>query len=385
MEKLKNPNRNIFLIYQGRFPSEMAAALFAAKSCESFAEVDNKVTMLVPRRLGRVKDDPFKYYKIKNNFKVVHLPVIDLFKVPFLNYVAFVLNHITFAVSCLVYLLLRANKEDVIYSNETLPLLLPAYFFKNSLYEVHNYPERNLFMYKRLFAHMRWILVTNRWKLEKLVEQFNLPQGKSFYEPNAVEIEEFDIPVFKEEARRKLNLSINKKLVVYTGHLYSWKGADTLAHAATLLTDDYSVLFVGGTKHDLKRFKDEFGSITNVQFIGHRPHPEVPLWQKAADVLVLPNTAKEDISKYYTSPMKLFEYMASKRPIVASRIPSIVEILNDENAVLVEPDNHKALSDGIMKVLNDGSLSKRLNSKAFKDIQFHSWHARALRIMKEIN
>jgi glycosyltransferase involved in cell wall biosynthesis len=55
------------------------------------------------------------------------------------------------------------------------------------------------------------------------------------------------------------------------------------------------------------------------------------MWQKAADALVLPNTAKEDISKYYTSPMKLFEYMASRRPIVATNIPSITEIINEEN------------------------------------------------------
>ena len=81
--------------------------------------------------------------------------------------------------------------------------------------------------------------------------------------------------------------------------------------------------------------------------------------------------------------MKLFEYMASKRPIIASEIPSITEILNEKNAILIPPDNPKILTDTIVKVCND-SVLERLESianTAYSGVQEHSWQKRAHRIL----
>ena len=87
--------------------------------------------------------------------------------------------------------------------------------------------------------------------------------------------------------------------------------------------------------------------------------------------------AKEDISKYYTSPMKLFEYMAVGRPIVASHIPSIAEILNEENSVLVKPDDPEALARGIRFVLENNEFAEKISSQAYIDVQKYTWEARA--------
>src|SRR3989338_7168842 len=92
----------------------------------------------------------------------------------------------------------------------------------------------------------------------------------------------------------------------------------------SLLTLNFAVGFVGGTEKDRAKVKvksEKLKNKDNVKIIEHRPHDEIPFWLRAADILVLPNTAIEDISKYYTSPMKLFEYMASGRPIVPSDLP----------------------------------------------------------------
>ena len=118
---------------------------------------------------------------------------------------------------------------------------------------------------------------------------------------------------------------------------------------------------------------------------GYRPPSEIPLWLKAADVLVLPNSAKKDISKFYTSPMKLFEYMASKRPIVASNLPSLREILNKENAILlVEPDNPEALAQGIKQAMEDRNLVQTITQNAYDDVQNYTWEKRAEKILKFI-
>lgn len=118
--------------------------------------------------------------------------------------------------------------------------------------------------------------------------------------------------------------------------------------------------------------------------VGHRPHQEIPYWLKAADVLVLPNSAKEKISRFYTSPLKLFEYMASGTPIVASDLPSIREVLNEKNAVLVKPDSPEFLTAGIMKVLENPYLSDKISKQAFQDVQNYTWEKRAEKILRFI-
>ncbi|MHB1118324.1 MAG: glycosyltransferase family 4 protein [Minisyncoccota bacterium] len=373
--------KTLFLIFHGRFPSEKAASLFAAKSCEAFAERGYRVTLLVPRRLGVNKRDPHEFYGVHKNFRVVYLPTVDLFRVPVFSRVAFHVSLCVFAVSTLVYLMVRSGRSDVVYSNEHLPLLLASYVRENTFYEVHDMPERNHAFYALLFRRIKGLIITNRWKLEHIAKTFMLLSTKLFYEPNAVDVSDFDLTITKEEARTKLGITSQAPIVLYTGHLYSWKGVDTLARAAGILDSRASVYIVGGTNEDVARFKKEFGGIPNLHIVGYRPHKEIPVWQKAADAVVLPNTAREDISKYYTSPMKLFEYMASRRPIVATNIPSVQEIVNNLNAIMVIPDDQEAMARGVIEALENTNLVGEITERAYQDVELHTWDKRARRIL----
>ncbi len=378
-----NNKKKIFYIFHGRFPSEKAASLFAAKSCEALANQGVELTLLVPRRLRRSKSDLFEYYQIKKNFNVVFLPTIDLFSVFFVKKIAFFVSFILFSVISFVYLLVKVNRRNIIYSNETLPLILASLAFSNTFYEVHDFPETKFFFNRVLFKRLKWLLSTNKWKKQKLQEVFDLSPRKIIYEPNAVEVSNFNIKITKSEARKQLNLPEMTKIVVYTGHLYSWKGVSTLAEATKKISN-VLVFFVGGTDKDVREFKHRYGYIKNIRIVGHRTHSEMPIWQKAADVLVLPNTAKEDISKFYTSPMKLFEYMASGTPIVASRITSILEILNRGNSELSIPDNPASFAKKINCVIKNTSKSSSLSKQALSDVKKYSWDKRAKRIIKFI-
>ena len=108
------------------------------------------------------------------------------------------------------------------------------------------------------------------------------------------------------------------------------------------------------------------------------------MFLKTADVLVLPNSAKEAISALYTSPLKLFEYMASRKPIVASNLPSIREVLNEKNSILVRPDDAWALVGGIKKALEDIVLSGRISQAAFENAREYTWEKRAAKIIRFI-
>jgi hypothetical protein len=75
-------SKKLFLIFHGRFPSEKAAALFAAESAAAFAGQNYEVTLIAPRRLGRFNESCFDFYGLPKNFKVVFLPTVDLFWIP---------------------------------------------------------------------------------------------------------------------------------------------------------------------------------------------------------------------------------------------------------------------------------------------------------------
>lgn len=394
--------RDLFLIFHGRFPSEKAAALFAAKSAEAFAGQKLETTLVAPRRLGRSKQSASVFYGARDNFKVVYLPVIDLFWLPLvsrsrvLQKLAFFVSFASFSLSCVYFFTIRlfgdtTRSEAVLFSNEWLPLLALSFLSKNTFYEMHDFPESGHAFFARFLRRIRWVLIHNRWKSDNAQKRFGLDPKKILCRANAVDITQFAILLSKTEARRQLvqahpwlvALALDTKLVMYTGHLYGWKGVDVLAAASALLPADTKTIFVGGTPADVTAFKLRHAeAILNgrVVVIGHRPHTEIPVWQKAADVLVLPNTAKEDISKYYTSPMKLFEYMASDRPIVASDIPSIREIVDDHSVLFVPADDAEALAKGISKTIDEPTISDRLAKAAFEQVKVNTWQARAAEI-----
>lgn len=173
-------------------------------------------------------------------------------------------------------------------------------------------------------------------------------------------------------------------VVAYAGHLYPWKGVDVLLQALSQLPD-VDGLIVGGHpgEPDLERTKALAGTLGisgRVTFAGLVRPGNVPALIATADVLVLPNTATS-ISTAYTSPLKLFEYMAAGKPIVASGLPSIREVLRDgESAVLVEPGNADALAAGIRHVLDDKALAERVAHTAFELAASYGWDRRAERL-----
>lgn len=228
----------------------------------------------------------------------------------------------------------------------------------------------------------RGIIVTSQ-RIKEFFIKNGISSEKILVAPNGVDIKKFDVQCSKLEARRKLNLPQDKKIVLYTGHLYEWKGAQTLAEASQYLPENAEVYFVGGTKEDIERFKIQ-NSRFEIQIIGHRPRQEIPFWLKAADILVLPDLAVKDILKYGASPMKMFEYMASKKPIIASDLPTIREILNEKNAILIKPDNPKELAKGIKEILENPELSAKISNQAFQDVQQHTWQNRAKKIIEFI-
>ena len=170
----------------------------------------------------------------------------------------------------------------------------------------------------------------------------------------------------------------------YAGHLYPWKGVELVVEAVAALPDARGLIVGGHDKEpDLARVKDfaaQLNCATRITFTGMLPPRAVPAKLAEADVLVLPNP-RSAMSNAYTSPLKLFEYMASGRPIVASDLPSLREVLrHGANAILVEPGNPQALVAGIEQIKKDAALGERLAAQALRDVGEFTWARRAERL-----
>ncbi len=176
------------------------------------------------------------------------------------------------------------------------------------------------------------------------------------------------------------------KVVMYIGQLYPWKGVDVLVRAMQSVPRGELVI-VGGLPPEpdlerVKRLAAELGLEERVHFRGFVPPPKFDAEKRQASVFVIPNL-DSTTARLFTSPLKLFEAMACGRPIVASDLPSIREVLEDgANALLVPSGDASALAGAITKLLSEPELAERLASRAFEDVKAYSWDRRAERIEK---
>ncbi|MDP3042915.1 MAG: glycosyltransferase family 4 protein [bacterium] len=371
----------LFYITNARIPTEKAHGYQICKMCEEFAHAGSDVELIVPVRKNNIKKDVFEFYGIEKNFKIKQIKSFDfLIFNKYLGRLSFYLQSLSFLIKLFF---IKIDNNAIIYTrNFEIAWLLRLRGHK-TVYEAHSWPGSKIWIYKLLIKNIDKIVVITHG-LKNLFLKNSFSENKILIAPDGVNLEKFDIDLTREQAREKLGLPQDKKIILYTGHLYKWKGAQILADVAELLDENSLIVFIGGTGKDEKEFRIKNKKLENILVAGYQPHSEIPYWLKAADVLVLPNSGKENISKFYTSPLKLFEYMASKRPIVASNLPSIREILNEHNAVLVEPDNPQSLDSGIKKVLQDSDLAGRISKQAFQDVQNYTWRNRVKNILNFI-
>ena len=365
-------SERIIIMYCVRFPSELAISLFAHESAKSFAALGLETIVVAPRRLGRWTQNETAY-------RTVYLPTIDLSRIPLLWEVANFVNLIIFSITLVIWLKFYGRENDYILSNEAIPLFVASFISRKAMYEVHIMPDRHEWFYRSLMNRVLLALPINEWNA-KLALNHGIGRDRIVISPSAVDITTFPSKE-KSAARHELGLDEKRPLAVYTGHLFAWKGVDTLARAAHSVPE-IDVVFVGGTERDLARFRKTYGHTSNIRIVGHLPHDRAVLWQAAADILVVPNSAKEQISVRYTSPMKIYEYAASKRPILASNLPSIREILSEREAYFAEPDNEESFAEALRRILREPSVARAKAEAAYKIAEENTWGKRSARILE---
>ncbi|MFN8435264.1 MAG: glycosyltransferase [Anaerolineales bacterium] len=208
--------------------------------------------------------------------------------------------------------------------------------------------------------------------------------------PNGVELEKYAGLPSPVEARRQLNLK-EGLTVGFTGHIYPGRGADLLFELARQMPA-MNFLWVGGTPELVDFWKNKLteAGMTNVTMTGFVKHESIPLYQAAADVLLMPYSRSieassgQDIAEVI-NPMKMFEYMAAGRGIVCADLGVIREVLNEGNAVFCEPGDVGKWKIEIEKLLADEPRRLALGAQARLDVEQLTWVKREERIMELLN
>ncbi len=362
-----------------RLPTEKAHGLQIMKMCEAFARAGADVELVVPKRKNPLCGDPFMYYGVERSFRITTVFCLDVLWLP---KIGFLIELVSFLCASSVY---AWGRNGTIYTREELASL----FFPGAFLELHTLPAKLGWIRRALFKRARALFVLTSFMKQSLTE-WGIEENHVSVLPDGVDIASFDISVGKEEARARLSLPRDMNIVLYTGSffLYPWKGVDVLLETARnyqLSIINYQkketlFLFVGGSEKEIAEVRKKYKT-ENVLLLGHQPHSDIPYYLKAADVLVLPNKSGYAMSEKHTSPLKLFEYMASGRPIISADLPSLREILTEEEAVFFTPNNPDDLSRAILEVLSDSVRAERLARYARRKVEQYTWDKRARKIL----
>jgi glycosyltransferase involved in cell wall biosynthesis len=192
---------------------------------------------------------------------------------------------------------------------------------------------------------------------------------------------------FTDAVPRRLGFAEGSFVVAFCGLFYRWHGVSTLAEAFVRLraTHPEAKLLLIGQGEEEARVRSilEAGGVQgDCLLAGMVPREEVPRYLAAADAVVSPHS---DLRNFIGSPIKIFEYMASGKPIVASRLAQLAEILTDEEtALLVPPGDPIALAAALERLIGDPDLGRRLGACAQHQAQArHSWDARLEAILAD--
>lgn len=347
-----------------RLPTEKAHGLQIMKTCEAFASEGHEVTLVVPRRRNALRHDPFEYYQCKNNFRIERIFSIDL---P-LGKMGYLLERLMFGISTFLYVMF--HRSNIVYSREAFIFVLMKVPGVKAVWESHT-GEWDWAAHWTARHAYRIVVLTHaakKWYAEK-----GVAIEKLVVAPDGIDLAQFAHPESKASSRTRLGLPQDKKIALYIGRVDGWKGIETFAEAAALCPD---ILFVaiGGEEEQIGVLRIKYPKVT---WIGFRPYSELADNQAAADCLVLPNTAKDPISLTFTSPLKLFSYMASHRPIVASDVPSIREVLDDSYCYFFVPDSPRDCAHAIGEACASTTDSLHRAAIAYERVSQYSWDARA--------
>jgi glycosyltransferase involved in cell wall biosynthesis len=363
-----------------RLPTDKAHSVQIMKMCEAFALEGVEVELVIPDKRNNLGESKiFEYYDIKTPFKITKISTPDLLgRSQRFGRLFYWVDFLVFLVG--LRLMRRPEAGGIIYSRNPKLLTLFSKRDYRLVVEIHSLPKRRFLFFKFLRRATGVVTITKH--LQSLLVEEGFRKEMTLVAPDAVDIETFNLSLGKEEARERLDLPKDKILIGYVGMLKTMgmeKGIGLALSSLKSLEDNKTLVLVGGHKSEIEFYQKmatDLGVSSKVIFVGRVYPKQVPIYLKAFDVLIAPFPDNEHY-RYFMSPLKLFEYMASGVPIVISDLPSLREIVDESGVNFFQAGNHEDLTRAIKEVFKNPDEAKNKITKSLSVVQRHTWVNRA--------
>ena len=363
-------------------PSNAANSIQVMKAAHALAELGHEVTLLVPGQKTANWEELSSHYGLRVPFTVEWIP-----------------ENLTFKRYDYAFKAVRRAKQlspDLVYTWVLQAGVLSTGRGMPTLLELHDRVTGRFgpWLFRRFWrsATPQRVLTNTQALKDVLVETFHLDDkaDQILVGPNGVELERYENLPDPQQARQTLGLP-EGFTAGYTGHFYAGRGMELMLALAKGLPEIH-FLWVGGQPADVdhwqKRLQDE--GVQNITLTGFVDNAVLPRYQAAAEVLLMPYGTQiagsgGGNSAEIASPMKMFEYMAAGRAIIASNLPVIHEVLNEDMAVFCPPEDEQAWQMSLRALAEDSVRRASLAANAKAAVSAYTWIAREAHALDGIN
>ncbi len=220
--------------------------------------------------------------------------------------------------------------------------------------------------------------------LRKYLESVGVPQGKCIVMPNGVDQIKFKPRQKNSELMQKMGIPADSVVIGFTGILRPWHGVEMLIKVVESLKAAGKSVYLlvvgdGPTRVDLEKDLQQAGLAGVSMITGRVPHENVGEYVSLFDIAVSPKAT------FYASPMKIIEYMAQGKPVVAPKMDNILDIISDgENGLLFDAGEVGSLHEVLLELVNNAPLREELGRKALTVVASKlNWTANAQWVVNE--
>jgi glycosyltransferase involved in cell wall biosynthesis len=365
----------IACIATSEVPSLKANSIRIMKVCQSFIDLGHTVKLWLPGRSP----------KVSWQFLSEHYGIRDQFHIRWIR-AARGLRRYDFCSQAVVAA--RLWRADLYHTWPLQAAALASRLGLPTVLEVHDQPRGRLgpWLFQQFLkgSGARRLLPITEALRAWLASSYSVDLGFPFavIAPMGVDIERYKELPSPSEARRQLKMQ-DSFTVGYTGHLYPGRGIDLLLELARR-NPLKRFIWAGGEPAAVERWRRRLSEIgvDNVQVLGFVANERLPLVQAACDVLLMPYERRISVSSggdtaRFTSPMKVFEYLASARAIISSNLPVLREVLNESNSILLPPEDIMAWNEALGFLAADKKRRQALGAQAYHDAAKYTWLKRA--------
>ena len=377
-----------------RYPTEKAHGHQIARVGEALAKLGHDVTLISPDIKNAIRHEHVQYYHLEKDFAVEKIKTYDAFQSKIIpGRFAFLFTMKSYRGSLKEYF--ADNTVDLLYARS--PQVLPALLSTKIpvVLELHTLPKRGRSRFTALCKKCKRIVCLTTPMRDELVS-WGVSAKKIIVEGDAVDLERFANLPSSKKAKHHFALPEDRLIIGYVGSLVTMdkvqKGVDILIKAMPAIRQHYPNTFlfvVGGPENWIEHYRKlaiEKG-MTDHDFLFHGPvRPKlVPDAMAACDICVYPSPVPaHQYFKRDTSPLKLFEYLASGTPVVCADIPPVRDIVDKTIVRFVHPGSVSSLAGGIRDILEHPKEAKERSEKGLTMIKNHSWKKRMGRILSSL-